>query len=399
MAAIAVAALLVMSGEAGACVVRLYGPNNADTLGFEAGPGVSEDWIESAIGYWEVCPEGGFPVLSCGVSGDYTFTVAMITGRSVGSGCGSFSPDVDWNGSSWIVTGGSVFLYTHDGFGFPCSNTATARARTLAHEIGHVLGLDESSCTNRVMGGSSAVQSDECLWVAGNWTTEAEQQQQACEANCPYPCTGSPPVCDTTIDTGGGYQCSFSQCSPLVLDLNGDGIHTTSVEQPVSFDLTGDGVPEHLGWTDPETDEAFLWLDLHPNGRVDDGSELFGHGTVLEDGRLASDGFEALARYDRTSSGGNGDGWISAADRVWNRLRLWVDADHDGVCVGPESGPIAAYGVVAIPLTYTVHEEVDPSGNVHRLRGSYLRMERGNGLPRLRQFVLHDVFFRSLPPE
>lgn len=297
------------------------------------------------------------------------------------------------------MSGGDIFLHTHDGFGFPCATGLADRARTIAHEIGHVLGLDESACTNRIMGGSSSVQPDECAWVIDNWTTETEQQQRTCELNCPYPCSGSPPVFNTTIDSGGGWQCPWSQCSPLVLDLNGDGIHTTGVSEPVAFDLTGDGVAEWLGWTDPGTEEAFLWLDLHPNGRVDDGSELFGQGTILESGRAAADGFEALAQYDALSLGGNGDGRISAGDRVWSRLRLWVDTDHDGVCVAAEIGPIAQYGVVEVPLTYTVHEEVDRSGNVHRLRGSYQRIMRSNGRPRLERFALHDVFFRALPLE
>lgn len=82
----ATAGCMLSSADSHACVSRLYGPNSADTLGFEAGPGVSEDWIEAGIARWDVCPEGGFPMLSCGVQGDYTFTVTLISGQSVGVG-------------------------------------------------------------------------------------------------------------------------------------------------------------------------------------------------------------------------------------------------------------------------------------------------------------------------
>lgn len=223
--------------------------------------------------------------------------------------------------------------------------------------------------------------------------------QSQCEANCPYPCTGNPPRCDTSIDSGGGYQCPFSQCSPLVLDLNGDGIHTTTLAEAVSFDLTGDGHPERLAWTNPRTEEAFLWTDLDANGRVDDGRELFGQGTRLHDGRTAAHGFEALTQYDSPLLGGNGDGLISTGDRVWNRLRLWVDADHDGICAPAESGPVAEYGLVEIALTYTVDETTDQSGNMHRYRGTYRRWLRGHGRPQQKTLTMNDVFFSAQPAQ
>ena len=72
--------------------------------------------------------------------------------------------------------------------------------------------------------------------------------------------------------------------SPLILDLNGDGIQTTSTTYPVQFDINGNGTIETIAWTNPDTQEGILWLDRNRNGSVDNGQELFGDSTPLADG-------------------------------------------------------------------------------------------------------------------
>jgi len=119
--------------------------------------------------------------------------------------------------------------------------------------------------------------------------------------------------------------------------------------------------------------EGFLWVNLTGKNRVDNGSGLFGIGTVLPDGSKATDGFQALAMYDNPAQGGNGDGLIDANDAVWNQLRVWIDANHDGVCDPGEVAPLARYGVEAISLAPMRGTFVDANGNGHYLRGQYWR--------------------------
>ncbi|HJQ40363.1 MAG TPA: hypothetical protein VKB93_24730 [Thermoanaerobaculia bacterium] len=158
-----------------------------------------------------------------------------------------------------------------------------------------------------------------------------------------------------------------------MLDLNGDGIHTTSVENSVWFDIDGDGALEPMAWTDPATDEGFLYLDLDHKGRVTNGSELFGVGTVMPDGSRGRDGFTALSRYD-----GNADAVLDANDDIWPRLRIWVDRNHNGICDPSETGPIAAYGVKTIDITPAVVRWNDNAGNLHVLTSSYRRRRSGD---------------------
>src|SRR5205807_1690554 len=110
----------------------------------------------------------------------------------------------------------------------------------------------------------------------------------------------------------------------------------------------------------------------------DDGSELFGIGTTLPDGSKAEDGFQALAMYDDPSYGGNGDGMIDSNDAVWNRLHIWIDANHDGVCSPTETNPIHKYGVEAISLAAARTTIRDSARNGHFLRGHYWRHVNGH---------------------
>jgi hypothetical protein len=107
-----------------------------------------------------------------------------------------------------------------------------------------------------------------------------------------------------------------SQPSPLVLDLNGDGIQTLSIEDGVYFDHNSNFFAEKSGWINPG--DALLSRDINNNGIIDNGSELFGDSTLLTNGQKATNGFEALADLDS-----NGDGFIDLNDPVWNELRLW----------------------------------------------------------------------------
>lgn len=187
--------------------------------------------------------------------------------------------------------------------------------------------------------------------------------------------------------------------SPLILDLNGDGIRTTTGWYPVRFDFDGDGVQEVSAWTAPDGEEGFLWLDLNRNGRVDSGRELFGDSTLLPNGEMSRHGFEALAVYDRDELGGSRDGLISNEDLIWRFLRLWIDKNHDGVSQKEEVRHLNSEGVTSISLDYVEAREYDDANNLHLYQGTFMRrVTRQFGPPYLRTQAAHDVFFLELVP-
>ena len=126
---------------------------------------------------------------------------------------------------------------------------------------------------------------------------------------------------------------------PLVLDLDGDGIETTSTRDGtvILFDHDGDGIKTGTGWVKP--DDGWLVLDRNGNGTIDTGRELFGVDTRKSNGQLATDGFDALKDLDA-----NGDGKIDAADSVFANLRIWRDLNQDGTSQANELSRLVRTG-------------------------------------------------------
>lgn len=103
---------------------------------------------------------------------------------------------------------------------------------------------------------------------------------------------------------------------PLILDLDGDGIETISINSGAYFDHDGNGFAEQTGWAAP--DDGLLVRDINGNGTIDSGKELFGDQAVLKNGSNATNGFQALADLDD-----NNDGKIDANDAAYSQLKVW----------------------------------------------------------------------------
>lgn len=145
--------------------------------------------------------------------------------------------------------------------------------------------------------------------------------------------------------SGEGHNENFS--SPLVLDLNGNGTTSTFIEKTQTyFDMDGDGFKERTSWS--ESTDGLLTLDLNNDGKVTNGTELFGNNTKLANGTLAKDGFEALSQYDI-----NHDNVIDSKDSIYAHLKVWMDSNSDGISTEDELKTLQELNITSINLNAT----------------------------------------------
>lgn len=127
------------------------------------------------------------------------------------------------------------------------------------------------------------------------------------------------------------------QTDPLVINFNGTAAQLSDTR--FSFDINADGQQESIATL--AAGSGFLALDKNQDGRINDGSELFGP--------ASGNGFDDLARYDS-----DGNHWIDSNDAIFAQLRVWQhSADgKDKLSTLTEAGVGALHlGQVASPFS------------------------------------------------
>jgi len=166
--------------------------------------------------------------------------------------------------------------------------------------------------------------------------------------------------------SGGNPTCAGT---PIVLDPFDQGFHLTSIDGGVKFRELPNGALSQTSWTDARWQNGWLVLDRNGNGIIDDFGELFGDLTpqpASED----RNGFLALAVFDDRARGGNDNGVVDISDAVYSHLRVWIDANHNGLSEFSELHTLQELGIFGIGLRYRITPFVDQFGNQYRYRGT-----------------------------
>jgi Ca2+-binding RTX toxin-like protein len=193
-------------------------------------------------------------------------------------------------------------------------------------------------------------------------------------------------------DPGDGPGASFGDehpnplhlRDPLVLDLNGNGIQLIDVHTSnAHFDYGGTGFSVKTGWAGPT--EGILVRDIDHNPNTVTANELFG--------AVSGDGFADLAAMDT-----NNDGKIDAADTNFADLKVWIDADSDGVADTGEVVTLAAAGVTAINLNTQVSGTIN-NGNTIVATATFVRSDQTTATVAEVNFATDTLYSRYTPPQ
>ena len=115
---------------------------------------------------------------------------------------------------------------------------------------------------------------------------------------------------DTFIQTSSPFD---ALCDPLIINIDAKTANLSDAK--FKFDLDADGKVDEISCLGEGS--GFLALDKNGDGKINDGTELFGV--------KSGDGFKDLALYDK-----DGNGWIDENDEIFSELKVWYRTE-DGI--------------------------------------------------------------------
>jgi hypothetical protein len=154
---------------------------------------------------------------------------------------------------------------------------------------------------------------------------------------------------DTSVNTH--FKTSQLSASPIILDLDGDGIEISQHTGAILFDHNADG-------------------------------------TLLANGQKAADGYAALRELDA-----NADGVLNASDAQFAGLRVWRDLDQDGLSDAGELLSLGEAGISQIGLTKTAFTQTLADGT--RLDGLGSFTLNGQSLSYTDAWFAENPFYRE----
>ena len=163
---------------------------------------------------------------------------------------------------------------------------------------------------------------------------------------------------------------STSIVSPIVFDLDGNGVHLVNKsDSHVRFDWNDDGKADRTGWI--SQGDGLLTFDRNGDGTVSGADEL----SFVDDANGATSDLAGLKAFDS-----NSDGKLSSADYVWSRFGVWSDANGNAKVDSDEFLTMAQAGITSLDLMGTPTQEKHQLGeNLVVNTGSFTRTDGTTG--------------------
>ncbi len=144
---------------------------------------------------------------------------------------------------------------------------------------------------------------------------------------------------------------------PLVLNFNGTATQLTS--QRFKFDLNSDGKAEDINFVSGGS--GFLAIDRNGDGKINNGSELFGAKT--------GNGFAELAALDTDHNG-----WIDENDVAFDQLYIWTkDSAGKDFLSTLKQTKVGALNVASITTPFDIKDNSNILQGQIRSSGIYLQ--------------------------
>lgn len=159
-------------------------------------------------------------------------------------------------------------------------------------------------------------------------------------------------------------QQNYIVTDPLVINLDSNVASVSDMK--FLFDLDADGKEEEISFAGRGS--GFLALDKNGDGKINDGSELFG--------TKSGDGFGDLAAYDE-----DGNGWIDEADSIFKDLKIWTkDENGKDVLMNLKDADVGAIYLGSAETEFSLNNQATQQTNgIIRKTGVYLKESGGVG--------------------